>query len=279
MRRKTQPITIIYVAAILLAATKVVLLQGPTHSNNGTDAEAKGGLSTLAGVKLPATKLLDTPEFSEIKGVTARKKAFFGYLGEYIESENQHILAEREQLLTLQEIASKGGLNSNQKAVLRGLATRYKLLHLIDDDDELIKRLRNRIDIIPPSLALSQSANESAWGTSRFAKQGNNFFGQWCFRQGCGIVPQSRPVGEIYEVAAFEDTGGSVRAYFLNLNTHKAYKSLRDIRSKLRAENKSLSGAELAVGLGSYSARGAHYVDEIQRMIVFNNLDELDGGG
>jgi len=40
------------------------------------------------------------------------------------------------------------------------------------------KELLRRVDIIPPPLLISQAANESAWGTSRFAKLGNNLFGQ-----------------------------------------------------------------------------------------------------
>ena len=39
--------------------------------------------------------------------------------------------------------------------------------------------LLNRIDIVPPALALAQSIEESGWGTSRFALLGNAVFGQW----------------------------------------------------------------------------------------------------
>ena len=35
------------------------------------------------------------------------------------------------------------------------------------------------MDTIPVSLALAQAANESGWGTSRFALEGNALFGQW----------------------------------------------------------------------------------------------------
>ncbi|MFT4835563.1 MAG: Bax protein [Psychromonas sp.] len=35
--------------------------------------------------------------------------------------------------------------------------------------------LFNKVDILPPSLALAQAAEESGWGTSRFAKEGNSF--------------------------------------------------------------------------------------------------------
>ena len=64
--------------------------------------------------------------------------------------------------------------------------------------------LLNRVDVIPPSLALAQGANESAWGTSRFSKEGNNYFGQWCFKLGCGLVPRQRDSGAQHEVAKFD---------------------------------------------------------------------------
>ena len=47
----------------------------------------------------------------------------------------------------------------------------------IDDHD--VAKLKMRMDIIPVSIALAQAANESGWGTSRFALEGNALFGQW----------------------------------------------------------------------------------------------------
>ena len=49
---------------------------------------------------------------------------------------------------------------------------------------EIVNELMLRVDVLPVSLALAQAANESAWGTSRFALQGNNIFGQWCYEPG-----------------------------------------------------------------------------------------------
>ena len=41
-----------------------------------------------------------------------------------------------------------------------------------------VNELKNRMDIIPTSIALAQAAKESGWGTSRFALEGNAIFGQ-----------------------------------------------------------------------------------------------------
>ena len=64
---------------------------------------------------------------------------------------------------------------------------------------------------------------ESAWGTSRFAREGNNLFGQWCYKTGCGIVPKRRGEGQVHEVASFESVDAAVASYLRNINSHRAY--------------------------------------------------------
>ena len=73
-----------------------------------------------------------------------------------------------------------------------------------------VKRTLIRVDIVPASLALSQAAMEYAWGTSRFALEGNNLFGQWCYQAGCSIVPARRSEGQVHEVASFTSIAAAV---------------------------------------------------------------------
>ena len=122
-------------------------------------------------------------------------------------------------------------------------------------------------------MVLAQAAIESAWGTSRFARQANNLFGQWCFAPGCGIVPLHRPSDATYEVEKFPSVGAAVEAYYLNLNTHAAYRALRTIRRESRLQGKTLSGALMVAGLEKYSGRGIHYVEELRSMIRTNQLE------
>ena len=133
-----------------------------------------------------------------------------------------------------------------------------------------IQELLLRVDEIPTSLVLAQAANESAWGTSRFAQDGHNYFGQWCFKQGCGITPSNRAPGATHEVKRFNTPMDSVHAYFININTHRAYKTLREIRA---SAEKPVSGVLLADGLLNYSERKQAYIDELKSMIISNNLE------
>jgi Bax protein len=123
---------------------------------------------------------------------------------------------------------------------------------------------------------LAQAANNSAWGTSRFAKQANNYFGQWCFTKGCGIVPARRDAGSKHEVRKFDTTQGSVSSYVRNINTGSAYSSLRTVRANARRNKSMLTGHDLAVGLVGYSARDDAYVKEIRSMIRTNKLNNYD---
>ena len=156
------------------------------------------------------------------------------------------------------------------------LANTYNIKHWNINQPHDWNMLLNRIDIVPTSMLLAQAANESAWGTSRFAQQGNNLFGQWCFSPGCGIVPKQRAAGRIYEVQKFPSVLASVQAYILNLNTNTHYQAFRQARAQLRTQGKPISGYALADGLRHYSQRGKAYVSDIRYIIVANQLGNTE---
>lgn len=128
-----------------------------------------------------------------------------------------------------------------------------------------------RVDTIPENMVLIQAANETGWGSSRFAREGMNFFGQWCFKKGCGLVPQSRTKGLSHEVAVFKSVDDSVGAYMRNLNSNAAYGLLRSIRADLRAQGKPVKAEDLVYGLMHYSERQEAYIDELLEMLRHNN--------
>jgi Bax protein len=76
-------------------------------------------------------------------------------------------------------------------------------------------------------------------------------------------------------VRRFRTVYESVQSYIANLNTHWAYKSLRNKRAKMRREGVPLRGVDLAEGLLLYSTRGEAYVEDIQTIIRKNRLSRL----
>jgi Bax protein len=219
----------------------------------------------------------EIPDFASIMDVQVKKHSFFDFIEPFVDQVNIEIIQQRQRVLAIQTKIHEGEeLSASDLRYLSTLAELYEL----DTDDltdaEFLAGLLLRVDKIPASLALAQAANESAWGTSRFAQHGNNYFGQWCYSDGCGLVPNRRREGATHEVRSFDSVKDSVQAYIHNLNTFPSYQMLRRIRQQLRFQNKPVDGASLTDGLESYSSRGHDYIDELQNMIYSNNLLSRD---
>ncbi|MEP1740093.1 MAG: glucosaminidase domain-containing protein [Kangiellaceae bacterium] len=235
------------------------------------DTIASKNREPISDKKMPP----EAPDFTAFTDVKAKKQAFFDYMYYFIQKVNLEVLERR---VTIDAILEKSAdqLTKQDIAFVDEMSELYLKDHDSSDTLASAKILQEYIRVIPPSLALAQAANESAWGTSRFATDANNFFGQWCFKKGCGLIPSQRNSGQVHEVRKFESPEGSVRSYIRNLNTHYTYDELREIRDNLYDKNKPVTGIDLAEGLKGYSERGEEYVKELQSMIRFNKLTKFD---
>ncbi len=231
--------------------------------------KAVASQKTVKKVEKPLHNVV-LPDFSSIVDVKEKKKQFFKFMRPAISSQNKALLKLRSQLeLFLENVSLEAPLSDSELNLLKVLSKQYRVskhYSVLQTIDELLIR----IDVIPEPLALVQAANESAWGTSRFSRIGLNFFGIWCFKEGCGMVPSGRNLGAKHEVAAFKSVDENVAHYFKNINTNNAYRVFRAIRSDLREQNQPLNSEILATGLLRYSERGADYVMDITNMLRHN---------
>jgi Bax protein len=206
----------------------------------------------------------------------ARKARLVNLLLPAIQHNNRQLLEKRERLEQLHEkISSAQNLAADEQSWLEEQSQQYRL----DIPESLNKSwsriLLRRLDIVPADLALAQGALESAWGTSRFAKEGNNYFGHWCFVPGCGLVPKGRVKGARHEVARFSSAKESVRRYMLNLNSHPRYAELRLIREQARQAGNSPNGSDLAAGLEGYSELSEEYIERVRSLIRQNDFSRF----
>jgi Bax protein len=220
-----------------------------------------------AGQKVKPIYLTKLPKDIKTLGDTKKKRELFiKIVLPLILSENSKITEDRKKLF---KILGKNFNTVGERVWLKRRFKEYKI------DDRDLSKLKMRMDIIPVSIALAQAANESGWGTSRFALEGNALFGQWTWSKK-GISPKNKDPDQSHKILQFQVLKASVKAYKNNLNTHNAYKEFREVRAQLRQENKQIIGLDLAKYLRAYAADGERYVLIIEDIIEKNSLTDFD---
>ena len=220
-----------------------------------------------AGQKVKPIYLTKLPRDLKTLGDTRQKRELFiKIILPLILDENDKIIEDRKKLF---KIIGKNFNTVGERVWLKRRFKEYKI------DDQDLSKLKMRMDIIPVSIALAQAANESGWGTSRFALEGNALFGQWTWSKK-GISPKNKDPNQSHKILQFQVLKASVRAYKNNLNTHNAYKEFREVRAQLRQDGKQIIGSDLTKYLKAYASIGEKYVAILNDIIENNSLTDFD---
>ncbi len=214
-------------------------------------------------------------DFSEIQDVPTKKKLFYLVILPLIYNSNTSIMQERRMVINIEKKFARKELNKNETDEIIRLSKKYKLDYS-EINTKLFRKLKQRINIIPVSLALGQAIIESGWGQSRFATEGNALYGQWTTSEDKGIIPQDRDEDKSHAVLKFKNLSESVEAYMFNINTHQAYYNFRVIR-RIDERIKYTDPISMKVKyLAAYAEIGDKYVDKLELIIASNNLQEFD---
>jgi len=220
-----------------------------------------------AGQRVKPIYLTKLPKDIKTLGDTNKKRELFiKIVLPLILKENEKITEDRKKLF---KILGKNFNTAGERVWLKRRFKEYKI------EDKDLSKLKMRMDIVPVSIAIAQAANESGWGTSRFALEGNALFGQWTWSKK-GISPKNQDPNKTHKVLQFQILKASVRAYKNNLNTHNAYREFREVRAQIREEGKPIIGLDLTKYLKAYAAIGEKYVAILDDIIEKNSLTDFD---
>lgn len=200
------------------------------------------------------------PDLRKYPTGTPRKKAFLKTVVPVIEKVNKQIMAERNWLLSVR---------ANKKwsaQELRRLSQICDSYGMQCSDPKRINwtKLLSRVDIMPTHLVATQAATESGWGTSQLALHNGNLFGMRC---GSGCQASK---GKIKGYSTYSSVDESVTAYMKNMNTHRAYESLRHSRAKQRQSQDELDTVKLINDMKGYSELGSTYNKYLKEMYASN---------
>jgi len=137
-----------------------------------------------------------------------------------------------------------------------------------------LEELVNRVDIVPPSMAIAQSGVESGWGTSFAARNGNALFGQIQTVGRHSVTVSWKPGPSMPQ--PFTNVAEATDAYVMNLNTHTAYAAFRNERARMRESGDWPEGYRLIGQLLRYSELGGEYVQFVRQIMRENALGDFD---
>ena len=128
----------------------------------------------------------------------------------------------------------------------------------------------DRLSRVPTSMIIAMAGIESAWGTSRFAVDGNALFG---VRTWDMSTPHMKPLDlpdANFGVKKYKTKCDSVKNMITILNTHPAYEDFR-IEIKKQIDDSKWNYKLLLDGITAWSTN-PKYADIIWSTIVDNNL-------
>ena len=114
--------------------------------------------------------------------------------------------------------------------------------------------------IIPTSLIIAQSIVESNFGTSRFAKEGNNLFGVRVWSKE-GMLPLLQDPSINWRVKTYKSKCQSVKHYISTLNNNHHYQEFRQVR------NRTKDPMKLADTLDNFST-SKEYTNHVKQVLI-----------
>ena len=113
---------------------------------------------------------------------------------------------------------------------------------------------------IPTSLIIAQSIVESNFGTSRFAKEGNNLFGVRVWSKE-GMLPLLQDPSINWRVKTYSTKCQSVKHYISTLNNNHHYQEFRQLR------NRTKDPIKLADTLDNFST-SKEYTNHVKQILI-----------
>ncbi len=193
------------------------------------------------------------------------KKLYSKILTALILRENEQILNERILFLLLKDKADKGQpWTAQEQAYFDYLVNKYDAI-VLKTTPTKINDLFMKIDEIPPSLAIAQSALDTDFGK----KNSESPFGQmgWLDNQ-------------TYAPIKYDNLSDAVRAYVLEMNATPNYDDWRRARDRHFHQQTPRASLYMTQGLRTYRPEDTAYTEKVKRLMTDNpfifKMDEIN---
>ena len=200
--------------------------------------------------KYPRIYMLKLPsDWQDVPDNNAKQKLFIKILLPLVLRVNEQILAERQKLEEINySFQQDKKLSEEQLKTLNELAQKYDVFTRMSGDKRnsiLLKKLLEKIDVVPPSVMISSAIIYTNWGMSRLARQANSLYLDEIWYEKQGLVPLDDDKAD-YRYKVYATLEECIAARALKINSHINYDYLREARKVARTMNKPPYGPQLA---------------------------------
>ena len=203
----------------------------------------------LPGNEYPRIFVRNLPsDFAELKDTTERNRFFMQILIPLILKVNDEVSEEREIVEALAyDFELNKDVDEADMYYIDLLASKYDVTTPFKDTRKYIKLLsvlKEKVDIVPPSVLIASAAIHTNWGTSRIAVLANNLFKQRVWYEEEGLTPIGDE-NDGYKYKIYDSLEESIRDYVLKLNSNVNYEAFRQKRAVLRKRDYELYGKRM----------------------------------
>jgi Bax protein len=250
----------------MVDSTEKSQIMAPTITQEERVTVVNKKINTYNDIKIFKTKEIEPINYTNTISldklqVSEKKQKFFHMILPAILISKENLKLKRERVLSLMSTPQEE-LLEDDKNFLEELYKKYKTR----DNKKLASRLKTH----PVSIILAQAAIESAWGESRFFKEGNNIFGMWSYNKNePRIKAKGTRNGKAIYVKKYATLSDAIDDYFavIGRGAYKNFRKQRDITD---------DPLKLVEYLVNYCELREKYTNKLKKFIVHNKLREFD---
>jgi len=217
-------------------------------------------------------------DYSNKKKLPEEKIAFVEQVVRGAQLSNYYIQTERKRLKKIEKYFEQNhripfSMKESFSVLLKKYLGKEDVKLEEDDMAKVFGELDKRVQIVPVRLTVAQAIIESAWGTSRFAKQAHAYFGIHCYSSGCGMAFGSG--NTMVFVKSYDSMQASIEDYMLFLNSKRGTRKFRNARIHY-LESKKHDIFKLLESLTAYSEIGGSYHKILTSLLERNIPDNIE---
>lgn len=215
--------------------------------------------------------------YTEIKSELQQRKFFMMILLPLALKINQNIKKERQVLEFLIFKNSRSQLDDTDKFIIDDFAQKYDVFSREKGKKRynfLLNALRERINIVPPSIFIAAAAINTDWGNAPFLHKSNNLYRELNWYSDEGLKPFDENNND-YRIKIFPSLYASMEAFALYLNSSVNTDMFRYMRQLDFDNHNTILGKNLSPYL-IFISELENFAGLMNYIITFYKLNEVD---